>query len=72
MRASAMTASEPHCPTAERLFASPWPALKIKAGRMWQAIDLFYREGLSTTAIATRLDIDEQHVCDLLEEAALR
>lgn len=57
---------------AERLFASPYPALKIKAGRMWQVIDLFYRENLSTTAIAARLNIDEQHVCDLLEEATLR
>lgn len=67
-----MTMIEPHCPTAERLFASPYPALKIKAGRMWQAIDLFYRERLSTTAIAARLNIDEKQVCDLLEEAALR
>lgn len=58
--------------TVERLFASPWPQLKRKAWRMERALALFHVEGLSTTAIAAELNVDEGEVCDLLEEAGMR
>ena len=63
---------EPHCPTAERLFASHSPHLKIKAGRMWRAVEMFHRDGLSTTAIAEELGVDEREVCELIDEAGWR
>ncbi len=64
--------TEARCETAERLFASPYPHLKIKAGRMWRAVELFYGERLSTTAIAEELGVDEREVCELIEEAGWR
>lgn len=43
--------------------------LLIKRARFERVLHLWRGEGLSTTAIAEQLGIDETDVCDLLEEA---
>lgn len=45
------------------------PKLLIKRARFERVLHLWRAEGLSTTAIAEHLGIDETDVCDLLEEA---
>jgi DNA-binding transcriptional regulator LsrR (DeoR family) len=55
-----------------QLFCSPafrWQILLAKQARMERVLHLFHVEQLSTWCIGERLNISEQVVCQLLEEA---
>lgn len=51
------------------MIAARPPHLLVKQARFARVLQLWRAEGLSTTAIAEQLRIDEVEVCDLLEEA---
>lgn len=57
---------------ASGLFCSQpfrWQILLAKQARMERVLHLFHVEGLSTWCIAERLNVSEEVVCALLEEA---
>lgn len=60
-------------PTDEaKLFVSHafrWQILLAKQARMERVLHLFHTEQLSTWCIAERLNVSEEVVCGLLEEA---
>lgn len=44
-------------------------SLLVKQSRMARVLELHHVEGLSTFCVAARLEISEEEVCALLEEA---